>query len=85
MQRRRKRNRGGATQTKKTNSTNVKLDKSLPSLPPPDDSDKLQSDEIIPEADFEPPAEVASRKPAGPRPQPGSEVANTEGLSPLIS
>lgn len=68
MQRRRKRNRGATTNSKK-NSTNAKLDKSLPSLPPPDDSDKLP-DEIVPEAYVEPTTETAARRPAGPRPQP---------------
>lgn len=83
MQRRRKKNRG-VSQSKKTNSTNAKLDKSLPSLPPPDESGTA-SDEAVPEAYVEPATEMASRKPAGPRPQPGSDLSNTDGPSSRLS
>lgn len=78
MQRRRKKNRG-ISQNKKTTSTNAKLDKSLPSLPP-DDSGRAP-DEIVPEPSLEPTPEITSRKPAGPRPQPGSELGNADAPS----
>lgn len=85
MQRRRKRNRG-APAAKKPTSVNAKLDKSLPSLPPTDETDRL-GDEIAPEAYVEPTTETASRRPAGSRPQPEESPARqsvNQGPDPLL-
>lgn len=72
MQRRRKRTRGSST--KKTNS--AKLDKSLPSLPPPDGAEPLAG-EIHPDTYAEPTTEVASRRAPGAR-TPQLDSGNTE-------
>lgn len=85
MQRRRKRNR--ATPSRKPTSMNAKLDKSLPSLPPPDDSDRLQN-EVAPEAYVEPTTETGPHRPAGPRPQPENSTPRQsadQGPGPVLS